>query len=116
MGPSLGWTTVQIASVYPVTAGGTTNVPKGTTLVLVSFNGAVSLQLPDMVPTNIVPESYFKYPLTIVDAGGFAGAGTEITILPAAGKTIMGLASIQISNPHGSFSLLPKPDGNWEQQ
>lgn len=115
-GPSLGWAMTQIASVFSVAAGGTSNVPKGTTLVMVNFNGAVTLQLPSTIPTIVTPASFFKYPLTIVDVGGFAGAGTEITILPANGETIMGLPQVQILNPHGSFSFLPKNTGGWEQQ
>lgn len=119
-GPTLGWAMTQIASIFAVSAGGTTNVPKLTTLVMVNFNGAVTLQLASTIPSGVSPlpldaGTLFVYPLTIVDVGGFAAAN-PITILPAVGELIMGLASIQIANDHGSFSLLPKRTGGWEQQ
>lgn len=114
MGPSLGWVDAFIAYIQSVVAA-SADVERGTTLVMVNFDGAVTLQLPSTIPSIIAPVTYFKYPLTIVDIGGFANdVDKQITILPAAGETIMGLASIQITVSHGSYVLFPKDTGGWE--
>ena len=110
MGPSVGWVDAPATVALPVTTAGTTTILLGTTLVLVNVNGAVTIQLPSAkdagVPAIGLAGPYLKNPITIVDIGGFAGAH-PITILPAAGETIMGLASISLSVNYGGYTLNP---------
>lgn len=112
MGPTIGWVTAPSSTTH-VTAGGTTTVPPGVSMVHVEFNGAVTIQLPPfkqplggqaVTPLAYVPSN----PIFIVDTGGFATAH-PITILPGAGETIDGLASIQITNNYGAVTLMPDP-------
>lgn len=111
LGPSLGWIMLQVSSIVNVIAGGTTQVPAGTTLVTVNVAAAVTLQLPSSIPIlgNVTT------PLTIVDVGGFAAAN-NITILPFGTERIMGLASLTISSNFAGFNLLPVSGGGWNQQ
>ncbi len=111
LGPSLGWIMLQVSSIVNVVAGGTTQVPAGTTLVTVNFNGAVSLQLASSVPIL----GAVTQPLTVVDVGGFAATG-NITILPFGTEKIMGLSSLVIATNFGGFNLLPVSGGGWNQQ
>jgi len=110
MGPSVGWVTVPATVILPVNTVGTTTVLLGTTLVLVNVNAAVTIQLPSAkdagVPAIGLSGPYVKTQITIVDIGGFAQAH-PITILPAAGETIMGLASISLSVNYGGYTLNP---------
>lgn len=115
LGPTIGWVLIQLSNILEVITGGTKNVVYGTTLITVNFNGAVTIQLPSSIPNSAIPSTLQGLPLTIVDIGGFAAAN-PITILPFAGQTIMGLASIQIANDYGSFSLVPIETGGWAQQ
>src|SRR5438105_5026245 len=102
MGPSIGWINAPQA-VLRVTAGGTTVVQLGNTIVTVNFNGAVTIQLPKFKAlNNALPGQLIDFPVTVIDTGGFAGAN-PITILPGAGELISGLASIQITSPFGAF-------------
>lgn len=112
LGPSVGWITTPAtaASVLPITAAGTYTVELSTTLVTVNVNGAVTLNLPRArTPTQgpqAVPGPFAQNPITIVDIGGFAGS-QPVTINPAAGETIMGLASIQLAVNYGGYTLKP---------
>lgn len=123
LGPSVGWINSPDDNVVPVTVGGTTTVLVGTTLVPISFNGNVTIQLPSAkAPTNATPGALpglsLALPITIVDIGGFVNDPTVVyTILPFPGETIMGLASIAIQSPYGAFVLLPNlVSGGWNQQ
>lgn len=120
LGPSVGWVTFPTDNVLAVTAAGTTTAVNGTTLIPVNVAGLVTVQLWDPTapspPAGVLPGPNVAPPLTIVDVGGHA-TSFNITILPAAGKTIMGLASISITNDFGAFTLLPNlANGNWTQQ
>lgn len=124
LGPSVGWVFAPVDNVVPVTATGTTTLLVGTTLVPISVNGNVTIQLPSAkqaqspaVP-GALPGLSLALPLTIVDIGGFVDGSTVLyTILPAAGETIMGLASIDIASPYGAFTLIPDLTlGGWNQQ
>src|SRR6266851_8963514 len=110
MGPSVGWVNAPATVILSVIAAGTTAVLLGTTLVLVNVNGSVTIQLPSAkdasVPAIGLSGPYVKSPITIVDIGGF-GAAHPVTILPAAGETIMGLASITLSVNYGGYTLNP---------
>lgn len=114
MGPTVGWVWVPDETILPVTAAGTTVVQLGTSLVPVDANVAgVIVQLPSValpdVPATILPMPYALLPITVYDAGGHA-ATHNITITPAAGETIMGLASITIIAAYGGWALKPVPE------
>ena len=121
LGPSLGWMDYYNNNILPVTAGGTTTLLLGTTLVLINFAGAVTIQLPSAkgspAGAQALPGTYLARPITVVDAGGNAGGGggtQNITVLPAAGETIDGLASVVITVNYGAYVLTPNtPLGGW---
>lgn len=120
LGPSVGWVFSPDDNVLAITAAGSYSPVNNTTLITVSINGAVIINLPDcfkgVVPANSMPGKFLALPLTIVDIGGFA-AVQPITINAPAVRTIMGLASISIANAYGAFTLLPDIDtGNWNEQ
>jgi hypothetical protein len=110
LGPSMGWVTIPApaASILAITAAGTYTVSRSTTLVQVNVNGAVTLNLPKAhTPAKPAQLGLFvQTPLVIADVGGFATAN-PITIVPFAGETIMGLASIRITVNYGAFTLKP---------
>jgi len=123
LGPSIGWVNSPDDNVVPITVGGTTTLLVGTTLVPISFNGNVTVQLPSskqaVVAAGAQPGLSLALPLTVVDiAGHVDGATILYTILPFGTEKIMGLNSIQIASPYGAFVLLPILDGNggWTQQ
>lgn len=119
-GPSVGWVWVPINNVLAITEAGTTTPIIGTTLITLSVAGLVSIQLwdptpPATTPANSLPGPSAPIPLTIVDIAGNC-VNFPCTILPAAGKTIMGLASIQIGSAFGGFVLQQNlTSGNWFQ-
>lgn len=117
LGPSIGWIETALTTVLSVVAGGTTTILRSTTLVLVNFNGAVTIQLPSAKSSaagdNVIPGLAVATPITIVDAGGFANAN-NITITPFGSETIDGLASIAINSNYGAFVLRPNlTSGGW---
>ena len=121
LGPSVGWVWTPEDNVLPVVLGGTTTVIQGTTLVQVSVNGAVTIQLPSAKASTTsvagaLPGTFLALPVTVVDIGGFA-ASHNITILPFGAETIMGLASIAITAAYGGFTLTPNiTAGGWNTQ
>ncbi len=110
LGPSVGWIRLPARNLLEITAAGTYTLDLSTNLVHVSVNGAVTINLPSSqnpaVPAGVLPGKFGKVAVGIVDIGGFAGAH-PITLVPAAGETIMNLASIQITSPYGGFILYP---------
>lgn len=120
LGPSVGWVLSPDDNVLAISVAGTYAPVNNTTLITVSVNGAVIINLPDcfkgVIPANSLPGKFLALPLTITDIGGFASA-QPITINAPAGRFIMGLASISIANAYGAFTLLPDIDtGNWNEQ
>lgn len=118
LGPSVGWVYSPDDNVLAITAAGTYAPVNATTLVTVNVNGSVTINLYDPLatpPAIAIPGKYLALPLTIVDIGGFATAN-PITIAAPAGRNIMGLASFQITNDYGAFTLRPDiTTGNWKQ-
>lgn len=117
LGPSVGWITFPASNVLPITAAGTTTAVIGTTLITVNVAALVTIQLWNpavaTVPAGVLPGDYIAPSLTVVDTGGNA-ASFNITILPAAGHTIIGLASIAIVEAYGAWTLNPDINtGNW---
>jgi hypothetical protein len=110
LGPSVGWVRLPSRNLLEITAAGAYNLDLSTNLVHVNFAGAVTINLPlasnPGVPAGVLPGRFGKVGVGIVDIGGFATAH-PITINPAAGETIMSLASIQITGNFGGFILYP---------
>lgn len=114
LGPSVGWIAIPDNSFLPVLATGITTLLLGTTLVPVNVDAnGVTIVLPSLAlplaPAGVLPMPYARMPITVYDAGGHAG-DHPITLEPAAGQTIMGLASIQIASAFGGWSLMPHPE------
>lgn len=123
LGPSIGWVNSPDENVVPVTAGGTTTLLPGTTLVPISSPVSATIQLPSskqsIAGQAAVPGLALKLPMTIVDSGGFVDGVTVLyTILPFGTEKIMGLSSIQIASPYGAFVLIPilTGAGGWYNQ
>jgi hypothetical protein len=109
LGPSVGKVLVP-AALLTVTSGGTINVPLGVSVIRINFNGAVTVQLPRFKGAASGPltqsATWAGMPVVICDVGGFAKAN-PITVLPGAGETISGLASITIASNFGAVVLQP---------
>jgi hypothetical protein len=114
LGPSIGWieAPAPTSTVPTVTASQSPyNVDLSTTLVAVGTGGGpVTINLPfaQTLPAISNPRPSASSAITIVDVGGNAAAN-NITIVPQAGETIMGLASIKITANYGGFTLQPIP-------
>lgn len=120
LGPSVGWVTFPTTNILAITAVGSYSPVNGTTLITLNVAGLVTINLwnptQPSIPAGAMPGPYMGLPLTIVDIGGNC-ASFNATINPSAGKTIMGLSSIPITNNYGGFILRPNlANGNWDQQ
>ena len=108
-GPSLGWQRQVVSPEFFVTSGGTKTLP-GAGIVLVNFNGAVTIALPSVAslfqqaPT-LAPSPVFGQAIWVKDLGGFASAANPIVIQPFAGNLIDGLASFSIITPFDLIRL-----------
>jgi hypothetical protein len=120
-GPSVGWVTTPVAAILTVTAAGTTVILPGTSIVKVSVNGAVTIQLPlakgNAAGAGAVPGSYAANSIIILDTGGFA-TNHPITVLPAGAEMIDGFSAaaggVQLSSNYGALILLPDViNGGW---
>lgn len=117
MGPSVGFVNVPIDAVLNITAAGTYDIARGTSLILISANGNVTINLPSAkaspVGAGALPGQWVINPVTIVDIGGFAASNTY-NIVPLGAETISGLASVQLASPRGSIILNPiLTTGGW---
>ena len=111
LGPSVGWVYLPGSNILSVTAGGTTTVVEGTSLVIVNVAALVTIKLPTAihpsVPAGVIAPPFVDIPITIVDVGGNA-ADYNITLDPASGsENILGLSSIAITAQYGAVSLRP---------
>jgi hypothetical protein len=115
LGPSVGWVEVSWEWVLNVTVGGTTSMVLGTNLVLVNFNGAVTIQLPSFKATSAgaqaIPRQFLILPVVISDVGGFATVN-PINILPFGTELISGTFNntttiLQLSSNYGSLVIRP---------
>jgi hypothetical protein len=110
LGPSVGWVRLPARNLLNITAAGTYTLDLSTNLVHVNVVGAVTINLPSTqdpsVPAGVLPGKFGKVAVGIVDIGG-NGNAHPITIVPAAGETIMNDASIQITSDYGGFILYP---------
>lgn len=110
LGPSVGWQMSPGTNILPVTSAGPISIALGMTLILVDFNGAVTLNLPSAKSSaagaQAQPGTFLGRPIIIVDVGGFAATG-NITINPFGSELIDGLASILIRTAYGAVILNP---------
>lgn len=102
-----------------ITVAGTYTLDLSTNLVQINVAGVVTIVLPPAksptIPAGVLPGLFAKVPVNLVDIGG-NGAAHPITIQPAVGEDIMGLASIQITSNYGGFILYPRAAGSWTNQ
>jgi len=117
MGPSVGWQQIMQAAVLDVTAAGTYTIARGTTLIKLSANGNITLNLPSsrasLAGPQAIPGQFVLAPVTIVDIGGFASANTY-RVVPFGAETISGLAAVDLASDRGSLILEPLLDtGGW---
>lgn len=117
LGPSVGWVNQPALSILNITAGGTYTIARGTTLIKISANADVTLNLPSAKASPAGPQALpgqsVITPVTVVDVGGFAGTRTY-TINPNGAETISGLASVTLASPRGSLIFEPLIDtGGW---
>jgi hypothetical protein len=117
MGPSVGFLLVPKTAVLPVTSAGVTNILRGTNLITVNVNGSVTLNLPSSKASaqgpQAIPGQWWLNLVTIADIGGFAQA-FPITVNPASGEFISGLATVPLQSNYGAFVLKPILEtGGW---
>ena len=112
LGPSVGWIDVPLQNLLPVITDGTYALDPSTNFVEVNVAGAVTIILPSCqtpaAGAQAQPRLFALNPITIIDIGGNAAAN-NITINPAAGDTVMGLASVKIGTNYGGYTLAPIP-------
>jgi hypothetical protein len=115
LGPSVGWVEVADQWLLNVLAGGTTLLSRGTNLILVNFNGAVTIQLPSLKASaagaQAIPRQFTTIPIIISDIGGFAVAN-PINVLPFGPELISGTFNntttiLQLSSNFGSLVIRP---------
>lgn len=118
LGPSVGWVRMPVRNQLLISVAGTYAIDLSTNYVQVNVAGAVIINLPSIaaltVPAGVLPGRMVRSPMSIVDVGGFATAN-PVTIQPAAGDSIMGLASVQITSNYGGFILYPQ-NNKWTNQ
>lgn len=117
MGPSVGWVSVPVDAVLNITATGTYTIQRGTSLILLNVNANVTINLPSAKASpqgpQAIPGQWVINPVTIVDIGGFASTRVY-NIVPFAGETISGLASVQLATDRGTVILIPiLTTGGW---
>lgn len=117
MGPSVGFVPVPIDAVLQITAAGIYAIARGTSLIMLSPNGNVTLNLPSSKASpagaGALPGQWVINPVTVVDIGGFAGSVTY-NIVPFGSETISGLPAVQLASARGSIILNPILDtGGW---
>ena len=117
MGPSVGWQPQLKVAIQNIIVAGTYTIVRGTSLIKLSPNGAVTLNMPSsrasLAGPQAIPGQSVITPVTIVDIGGFAGSVTY-RIFPFGAELISGLASVDLASARGSLILEPLLDtGGW---
>ncbi len=117
MGPSVGWQTQLKVAIQNILVAGTYNLVRGTSLIKLYPNGAVTLNLPSSLASlagpQAIPGQFVITPVTIVDIGGFADS-VLYRIVPFGTETISGLASVDLATSRGTIILEPLLDtGGW---
>lgn len=97
LGPTLGWVMTQVHPERKITAPGAVNVNPGDSVIFVSVNGSVTLNLPDVrlwiQEAAYQPATAFERSLWIKDLGGFAAA-FPISVAPFGTQSIDALAQV----------------------
>jgi len=70
--------------------------------VVVTVTAAVNIQLPDSRLRS-------GFPMRVSDTSG----GPAVTITTLAGQPFLGLTTVSLTTPYGSFTLWPLPAGGW---
>jgi hypothetical protein len=117
MGPSVGWIVRPEAALLPIIAAGTYAIARGTTLITLTPNGVVNINLPSSLASaagpQAIPGQFVLNSVTIVDIGGFAGGGNYL-INPFGAELISSLAQVELASPYGSIILKPILEtGGW---
>jgi hypothetical protein len=117
LGPSVGWIWFPVNAQLVVSAAGAQAISRGTNLIQVNFNGAVTINLPSSKASTqgpgVIPGQAVYVPTIICDIGGFATAN-PVTINPAAGETISGLNTVSLAVNFGTVLLNPLlTSGGW---
>jgi hypothetical protein len=117
MGPSVGWVSVPVDAVLNITAGGVYSIARGTSLILINVNAAVTINLPSskasLAGPQALPGQWVINPVTIVDIGGFAFTNIY-RINPFAGETISSLPFVDLASSFGTVILNPLlTTGGW---
>lgn len=117
MGPSVGWIVRPEAAILPITAAGTYTIARGTTLITLNVNGAVTLNMPSsrasLAGPQALPGQFVLNPVTIVDIGGFASS-VNYLVNPFAGELISSLGQVQLATAYGTLILKPLLEtGGW---
>lgn len=111
LGPSVGWVSVPLQNILPITAAGTYAIDPSTSLITVNTAGSVTIVLPSCVTpaagAQAQPGLFAKNPITIVDTGGHAQAAPITIQRNNSNESIMGLTSIQITVNYGGYTLEP---------
>jgi len=113
LGPSIGFITTPIFSNLSITAGGSYAPARGTTRVSVNVAAPVTVTLPPSGAGRDAaanPGDHVSLPVTVADVGGNAAAW-PITIAAAAGDTVMGLPTIQITTNYGGHVFSTPVEG-----
>ena len=115
LGWSVGWTRGAVRSVFNITTGGAYSFDPSITDIFVNVAGLVIINLPSAknptAPAITIPGGYVKPNVRVLDVGGHALAN-PITINAAAGETINGIATQNISTNFGSLILEPTAEGS----
>lgn len=117
LGPSVGWVRVPVRSQLVIAIAGTYVLDLSTNYVQIAAAVLVTIVLPSLArpaPAGVLPGKFVLAPVTIVDVVGTADVN-PVTIQPAAGNTIMGLAQVQITSKFGGFILYPNGT-EWSNQ
>ncbi len=114
LGPSLGWSYVQVKPTQYVTTASTITLAAGASMVMVNVAGSVTVNLPDVTKwrfeTANQPSTGFERAIWIKDLGGHAAA-TPITVHPFGSQKIDNLAQdFSIAQNRQLLRLYPLSD------
>lgn len=117
LGPTIGWVDYPITAILKITAAGTYNISRGTTLIQIAVaSGTVNINLPSSLAgaAGPLPGQSVQTPTIIADILGTANNPTTININPNGSETISGLSTIAFTAPFGTILLNPQlATGGW---
>lgn len=117
LGPSIGWVDYPATAILQITAAGTYNISRGTTLIQVAVaSGIVNVNLPPAKAgaAGALPGQSVQTPTIITDILGSAGGALTCNINPNGSELISGQATVQLASPFGTVLLNPQlASGGW---